>query len=214
MAAGVAGLVGAFLAQEHYRALLGLGSRMYGPSQNADEAFRELSKRAGVLELRIFAIAMTVQRQAGGNMSETLDRLAGLLERRIRMLRAGGIRHLDPAAPLPGVLSALQIVDIADASGNDGLSPPDSHPHLRVNETEGLLEAVKLGLGIGQLPDLLMTDELARGELVELLPEHRPEVMPIHLIYPSRRLLPSRVRAAIEVLSGLSKRRAAQPSVG
>lgn len=88
------------------------------------------------------------------------------------------------------------------------------HPHLRVNETEGLLEAVKLGLGIGQLPDLLMTDELARGELVELLPEHRPEVMPIHLIYPSRRLLPSRVRAAIEVLSGLSKRRAAQPSVG
>ena len=29
-----------------------------------------------------------------------------------------------------------------------------------------------------------MTDELARGELVELLPEHRPEVMPIHLIYP------------------------------
>ena len=83
-----------------------------------------------------------------------------------------------------------------------------------MNETEGLLEAVKLGLGIGQLPDLLMTDELARGELVELLPEHRPEVMPIHLIYPSRRLLPSRVRAAIEVLSGLSKRRAAQPSVG
>ncbi len=41
VAAGVAGLVGAFLAQEHYRALLGLGSRMYGPSQNADEAFRE-----------------------------------------------------------------------------------------------------------------------------------------------------------------------------
>ena len=47
------------------------------------------------------------------------DSLAGLLERRIRMLRAGGIRHLDPAAPLPGVLSALQIVDIADASGNE-----------------------------------------------------------------------------------------------
>jgi LysR family transcriptional regulator, regulator for bpeEF and oprC len=84
-------------------------------------------------------------------------------------------------------------------------------PHTRVNETEGLREAVKLGLGICQLPDLLVEDELARGELVELLPSCRPESMPIHLVYPSGRLLPSRVRVAIDTLVAL-RQRAARPT--
>jgi LysR family transcriptional regulator, regulator for bpeEF and oprC len=84
-------------------------------------------------------------------------------------------------------------------------------PHTRVNETEGLREAVKLGLGICQLPDLLVEDELARGELVELLPTCRPESMPIHLVYPSGRLLPSRVRVAIDTLAAL-RQRAARPT--
>ena len=81
-------------------------------------------------------------------------------------------------------------------------------PYVRVNETEGLLAAVKMGLGLCQLPDMLVADELARGELVELLPSCRPEVMPIHLVYPSGRLLPSRVRAAIDALEALRNRTA------
>lgn len=80
-------------------------------------------------------------------------------------------------------------------------------PHVRISETEGLVQAAKLGLGICQLPDMLVEDELARGELVELLPTSRPESLPIHLVYPSSRLVPSRVRAAIEVLGDLRNRR-------
>src|SRR5512144_3258607 len=57
-------------------------------------------------------------------------------------------------------------------------------PHVRVNETEGLREALKLGLGICQVPDLLVHDELNRGELHEVLPSCRPEPMPIHVVYP------------------------------
>jgi DNA-binding transcriptional LysR family regulator len=53
-----------------------------------------------------------------------------------------------------------------------------------VNETEGLLDAVRLGLGVGQMPDLLAQDALDRGELVELLPDLRPEPMAIQLVYP------------------------------
>ncbi len=41
---------------------------------------------------------------------------------------------------------------------------------VRVNETEGLLAAVLLATGICQLPDHLVEGELARGDLVELLP--------------------------------------------
>ncbi|WP_425259310.1 LysR family transcriptional regulator [Rubrivivax sp. RP6-9] len=79
--------------------------------------------------------------------------------------------------------------------------------HVRISETEGLVQAAKLGLGICQLPDMLVEDDLARGALVELLPTVRPESMPIHLVYPSSRLVPSRVRAAIEVLDALRNRR-------
>lgn len=85
------------------------------------------------------------------------------------------------------------------------LSP---EPQVRVNETEGLLVAVRMGLGLCQLPDLLVQDELARGQLVELLPSCRPEAMPIQLVYPSGRLLPSRVRVALDALSALRRRAA------
>lgn len=79
-------------------------------------------------------------------------------------------------------------------------------PYLRVSETEGLVEAVRLGLGIAQLPDLLAEEALARGELVELLPGSRPAPMPIHLVYPSGRLVPARVRATLEALEALRTR--------
>ena len=79
-------------------------------------------------------------------------------------------------------------------------------PYVRVNETEGLLEALKMGLGLCQVPDLLVADELARGELVEILPSCRPEPMPISIVYPSGRLLPARVRVAIEALDALRRR--------
>lgn len=79
-------------------------------------------------------------------------------------------------------------------------------PFVRVNETEGLLEALKLGLGLCQVPDLLVADELARGEIVEVLPSCRPEPMPISIVYPSGRLLPARVRVAIKALDALRRR--------
>lgn len=84
-------------------------------------------------------------------------------------------------------------------------------PFVRVNETEGLLEALKLGLGLCQVPDLLVADELARGEIVEVLPSCRPEPMPVSIVYPSGRLLPARVRVAIKALDAL-RRRSDRPS--
>lgn len=84
------------------------------------------------------------------------------------------------------------------------LEPP---PHTRVGETEGLLAATKLGMGICQLPDMLAAALLARGELVELLPRSRPEPMPIQVVYPSGRLLPPRVRVVVDALQGVRQQR-------
>lgn len=49
-----------------------------------EAAYRDLSQRSGVIELRIFVIAMTVQRQSGGNLSEVLERLGTLVRGRDR----------------------------------------------------------------------------------------------------------------------------------
>lgn len=83
------------------------------------------------------------------------------------------------------------------------LNPP---PRVRVNETEGLLEALKLGLGICQAPDILVQEALRAGELVEVLPQCRPQPMPINIVYASGRLMPTRVRTAIEALEALRER--------
>lgn len=80
---------------------------------------------------------------------------------------------------------------------------------LRVNETEGVLECLRLGLGIAQLPDNVVAEDLADGRLVELLPGCRPERMPIHLLLPPGRLQPPRVRAAVAALESLGRRRLA-----
>jgi DNA-binding transcriptional LysR family regulator len=80
------------------------------------------------------------------------------------------------------------------------------HPHVRMSETEGLLEAMRLGMGLCQVPDMLVQASMARGELQEVLPDLRPPAMPIHIVYPSGRLLPARVRAAIDMLQALRQR--------
>jgi LysR family transcriptional regulator, regulator for bpeEF and oprC len=77
---------------------------------------------------------------------------------------------------------------------------------VRINETETVVEAIRHGLGLCQLPDNVVADELARGELVEVLPTCRPAPMPISVVVASGRLLPARVRVAIEALETLRQR--------
>lgn len=83
---------------------------------------------------------------------------------------------------------------------------------VRLNDGEGLVEAACLGLGLCQVPDYMAADEIARGRLVELLPGCRPEPAPISIVVPSGRLLPARVRAAVDALRVLRQRLAAAAS--
>jgi tight adherence protein B len=47
--------------------------------------FREMANRCGVVEFRIFVMAMLIHRQTGGNLSEILERLAALVRARLRL---------------------------------------------------------------------------------------------------------------------------------
>ncbi len=57
-----------------------------------DVAFRDLARRTGLLEIKIFVLAMLIQQQTGGNLAELLDNLASLVRERFRL--RGKIRTL------------------------------------------------------------------------------------------------------------------------
>jgi DNA-binding transcriptional LysR family regulator len=86
-------------------------------------------------------------------------------------------------------------------------APVELHPQPRVraSEGEGLVRAAALGLGIAQVPDYMAADELASGALVEVLPACRPEPLPVSVVVPSGRLMPARVRAAVDALLALRR---------
>lgn len=56
------------------------------------------------------------------------------------------------------------------------------------------LEAVKAGIGIGQLSMYLIREELASGELVEILPQFATAMSSVYMYYPQRSQMPKRVR--------------------
>lgn len=81
----------------------------------------------------------------------------------------------------------------------------------QVNDGEGIVAAACMGLGIAQIPDNMVSDELANGRLVEVLPGQRPAPMPVSVVVPSSRLQPPRVRALLEMLDTLRERRPDPP---
>ena len=82
------------------------------------------------------------------------------------------------------------------------------HPahRIQINDTESVGAAALLGMGLCQLPDYIVNDDLARGKLVEVLPGLRPPPMPISAVVPSGRLVPPRVRVLLEALDSLRER--------
>ncbi len=57
-----------------------------------DIALRDLARRTGVLEIKIFILALLVHQQTGGNLAELLDKLSGMVRERFRV--RGKIRAL------------------------------------------------------------------------------------------------------------------------
>lgn len=74
---------------------------------------------------------------------------------------------------------------------------------VRINDGQGIVVALCEGMGICQVPEYMIADELATGRLVELLPRLRPPALPISVVYPSARLVPARVRVAVELLGAM-----------
>jgi len=66
---------------------------------------------------------------------------------------------------------------------------------LRASNALAVREAVIAGAGIAVLPAWLISDALASGALVAIMPDYQPKPLPMHLLFPTARPHPLRVRA-------------------
>ncbi len=67
--------------------------------------YHQMAEASGILELRIFVMAMLIQRQTGGNLSDVLERLAGLIRSRLRLRQQ--VRALTAEGRLQGATLAV-----------------------------------------------------------------------------------------------------------
>lgn len=72
---------------------------------------------------------------------------------------------------------------------------------LTVNSGEAMLPALREGVGIARLPDFIVGDAIAAGDLEEILLDWRPPPMGLHLVTPPSRLRPARVEALLDFLT-------------
>lgn len=72
---------------------------------------------------------------------------------------------------------------------------------LALNSGAASVDACAAGLGLIQIPAFLVARQLASGEFVEVLPEHRPPPLMFSALYPPNRHLSNRVRVFIDWLA-------------
>jgi DNA-binding transcriptional LysR family regulator len=115
-------------------------------------------------------------------------------------------RHGAPSVPedLPGHACLIhgtgQDRDIWRFTGPDGPLTVHVNGTFIANDTAAVLMAARFGHGIAQLPEIQVADDLRAGRLHRLLIDYPSQIVPVHLIYPSRRNLAPRTRVVMEYL--------------
>lgn len=72
---------------------------------------------------------------------------------------------------------------------------------LRINDDHTLRQAALDGCGIVRMPKLFLADAIDRGDLVQLWPDAYCPGVTLALVYPSRRALPTKVRAFVDYIA-------------
>jgi DNA-binding transcriptional LysR family regulator len=127
--------------------------------------------------------------------------------RRIAVATAGYLRRAGEPAH-PSSLSRHECViftrrrDPADWTfqGPEGPVVVRVSGRIRADNADAYREIILRGLGIGLVPAWLVYEELRAGTVRTVLSGWELPRMPVHLVYPSRRLVPPRTRAILEFL--------------
>lgn len=71
-------------------------------------------------------------------------------------------------------------------------------PRLQLNDVEAMLSAARAGFGIARVLTYQVARDMKLGKLVRLLEPYEPQASPVHLVMPSARHVPPRLRAFID----------------
>ena len=86
--------------------------------------------------------------------------------------------------------------------GPEGATALITHtPRFIANDMVALRFAALEGLGVAQLPLMMIHQDIAEGTLVEALPLWAPKSGVVHALFPSRRGLLPAVRSLIDFLA-------------
>jgi len=73
-------------------------------------------------------------------------------------------------------------------------------PRLSTDSLNALRGAALLGLGVGVGSAWLLTEDIAQGRLVHLVPQWQAAPLPVYLVYPYARFYPARLRRFVELM--------------
>ncbi|MBN8962715.1 MAG: LysR family transcriptional regulator [Rhizobiales bacterium] len=96
-------------------------------------------------------------------------------------------------------LSTPNVWHFTNAAGDEATVRPSGQ--LRVNNGEAVLPALIAGLGIADLPDFIVGDAIAAGQVEVILKDWKQTEGAVHLVMPSGGPRPARVEALIEFLA-------------
>jgi DNA-binding transcriptional LysR family regulator len=74
-------------------------------------------------------------------------------------------------------------------------------PRVLTDNTESVRAAALAGLGLAAAPEWLVADAMVAGQLTRVLGEHATPSSGIYAVYPTNRLLASRVRLFVDHLA-------------
>lgn len=92
-----------------------------------------------------------------------------------------------------------------------GGAPGGAKPRILCDDKLFAREVLREGGGIGVLPPYLANADVAAGTLVRILPRFEVETGAVHLVQPSRKLVPQRITAFRELLLEILRQRPLNP---
>src|SRR5438874_1990468 len=185
--------------------------------------FEALAIFAKVVELRSFVAAATELALSKATVSKAVSRLeerlgARLFNRTSRRLCAMPRytvaapsylkRHGRPTHPMHlaehrcfgyAYLSTAGVWHYTNAAGEQASVRPAGQ--LRVNNGEAVMPALLAGLGIADLPDFIVGDAIASGEVEVILKGWKQPEAAVHLVTPPGGPRPARVEVLAEFLT-------------
>ncbi|WP_428946209.1 LysR substrate-binding domain-containing protein [Pantoea sp. FN060301] len=90
------------------------------------------------------------------------------------------------------------------AAPDGRIAPRNVAYRMALGDGEAQISAVVAGLGVAQMATWLMEQQLASGELVQILPELAVTGLPLYVIWPRRKQLTPKVDALLAALDGLN----------